>query len=119
MLKKLIISANIAVFTGLFSAAHASVKWYDISSIPGVYWRYCSECEGDAIGDQTYNVVQIWCKKRDCGNIYIQANLIRDDVVVGWTNATGYGSKGQKVNLTLASFTPYDNIELTHLNLRK
>jgi len=107
------------LFAGVLAAPAQSKssipKGWNSTGTPGIYFRWCEGCEGNAIGGQNYNVVQIWCKTRDCGNIYVRANLLSNDAVIGWTNSTGYGSKGQKVNLTLASFDSYESIELTHM----
>jgi hypothetical protein len=71
----------------------------------GIYGRWCKEnCNPTNIADN-YAVYEIWCKERACGDVYIQANLITSEgTVIGWTNETGYGDKGQKIQLTLDSY---------------
>ena len=94
------------------------------SDHPGIFWRWCTkdpECSSDGvIGDGSYVLMQVWCKERACGDIYAQVNLVNDSgVVVGWTNDSGYGGFGQKVQLT---FDPtqdnWKTAQLTELNVR-
>ena len=47
----------------------------------------------------------VWCKERACRSIYAKMNIINNGVVVGWTNETAYGGKGQKVVLAFGSST--------------
>jgi hypothetical protein len=111
--------ARIAIAAALVLASSpaSANKWHP-GPVKGTYWAWCDDCSPDVIGtDQNAWVVQVWCKKQDCGNIYVQGNLIKDDVVVGWTNATGYGYKGDKVNLTLSTYKDCDSITLTHMNM--
>ena len=109
---------SIFIYNHPASSKPTTPKGWNSSGTSGIYWRWCEDCPNTAIGDQGYNVIQIWCKNRDCGDIYVRANLLINDAVVGWTNSTGFGSKGQKVNLTLSSFTEYDQVQLTHMNFR-
>lgn len=81
---------------------------WNSTETPGIYWRWCTndpECTSDkVIGDGGYNLMQVWCKEKACGDIYGRVNLISSSgVVVGWTNDTGYGDIGQKVQLTFDS----------------
>lgn len=47
-------------------------------------------------------VVRFWCKDVPCGDIYLEANQISDSgAVLGWTNDSGYGQKGDVVYLAL------------------
>lgn len=59
------------------------------------------------------------CKERACGDIYGRVNLISSSgVVVGWTNDTGYGDIGQKVQLTFDSYQDgWEKAQLTELRL--
>lgn len=86
----------------------------------GIYWKWCSsgECNtSKVIGDNSYALMQVWCKEVACGNIYGRVNLLDDnDVVIGWTNDTGYGDAGQVVQLTFDSFQTFKTVRLTELN---
>ena len=98
------------------AAAHARIAeteakfksegWWEESK--GVYIRWCSDanpCPGSASDHYTNQVwrAMVWCKERACGDIYARLNIIRDGVVIGWTNDTAYGDSGQKVVLTFGS----------------
>lgn len=91
----------------------------------GIFWRWCKSGEGDCtdskvIGDSSYALAQVWCKERACGDIYARVNLISEnDVVVGWTNDTGYGDAGQVVQLTFSSLQPgWTTVRLTEMKFR-
>jgi hypothetical protein len=93
------------------------------SDHPGVYWRWCDspDCSTNkVIGDNSYALAQVWCKTRACGDIYARVNFISDSgVVIGWTNDTGYGDYGQKVQLTFqSSDSEWSKVRLTELNIR-
>ena len=45
-------------------------------------------------------------------------NLIKNDVVVGWTNDTLYLSKGQRGVLTFDSYKDFDSARLVQFNVR-
>ena len=98
---------------------------WETTDKPGVYWRWCtndSECSTDKVlGENKYSLMQVWCKERACGDIYGQVNLISSaGVVVGWTNDTGYGDIGQKVQLTFDSHQDgWERAQLTKLNIRE
>lgn len=87
-------------------AKFKSEGWWEESN--GVYVRWCSDanpCPGSANDHYTDQVwrAMVWCKERACGDIYARLNIIRDGVVIGWTNDTAYGDSGQKVVLTFGS----------------
>jgi hypothetical protein len=87
----------------------------------GVYSKWCKvgECDTSKMSGQQGSILMLWCKEQACGDIYAQANLINaSGVVIGYTNDTGYGKKGDKVQLTLSSYSNFSKIELTELNLR-
>lgn len=96
---------------------------WNTTDTEGVYWRWCTndpECSSDkVIGDNSYNLMQVWCKEKACGDIYGRVNLISSSgVVVGWTNDTGYGDVGQKVQLTFDSYQEdWETARLTELNI--
>jgi hypothetical protein len=73
---------------------------------PGVFVKWCTgknECDGASEKDFTgngYTAMLVWCKDAPCGSIYAEVNLIgENDLVVGWTNDTGFGAEGDKVML--------------------
>lgn len=85
--------------------------WHPLDT-PGIYMRLPS------LDEAPYGTIQIWCKERRCGDIYVQANLLNgQNVAVDWTNATGYGGLGQKVQLQLRmpedKFLTFDITKLT------
>jgi hypothetical protein len=101
----------------------ADLNGWRQSDYPGIYWRWCDppDCgTNKVIGDNAYVLAQVWCKTRACGDIYARVNFISDsDVVVGWTNDTGYGDNGQKVQLTFqSSDSGWSKVRLTELNIR-
>ena len=97
-------------------------KGWETTSKEGVYSKWCKvgECDTSCvIGEQKYAVLMVWCKESACGDIYAQVNLLNaSGVVIGYTNDTGYGSKGDKVQLTLSSYSDFSKMQLTELNLR-
>ena len=84
------------------------LNWWEIRK--GILARYCTQgpkpcSSGAVIGDQSYVLVEIWCKERACGDIYAKVNLLNSEgTVVGWTNDSSYGGYGQKVVLTFSSY---------------
>jgi hypothetical protein len=96
---------------------------WKVSEHEGIFWRWCTNdpaCSSDrVIGDGSYVLMQVWCKDRPCGDIYAQVNLINaQDVVVGWTNDSGYGDIGQKVQLTFhATQDDWETARLTQLSV--
>lgn len=90
-------------------AAEAKFKaegWWKETN--GIYVRWCTDenpCPGSPKDHYTKVVwrAMVWCKERPCGDIYARLNISKDDVIIGWTNATGYGDYGQKVVLTFGS----------------
>jgi hypothetical protein len=87
----------------------------------GVYQRWCTNtCDSSkVIGDAGYVILQVWCKEQACGDIYGRVNLLDSSgTVVGWTNDTGYGDTGQKVQLTFSSYQDFAKAQLTELNFR-
>jgi hypothetical protein len=94
---------------------------WETTSKEGVYSKWCKvgECDTSKMSGQQGSILMLWCKEQACGDIYAQVNLINaSGVVIGYTNDTGYGKKGDKVQLTLSSYSNFSNIELTELNLR-
>ena len=94
---------------------------WETTSKEGVYSKWCKvgECDTSKMSGQQGSILMLWCKEQACGDIYAQANLINaSGVVIGYTNDTGYGKKGDKVQLTLSSYSNFSKIELTELNLR-
>jgi hypothetical protein len=91
----------------------------------GVFLRWCTEdpaCQA-AKGHTSsggYVLAQVWCNLRRCGDIYARVNLIAENgTVVGWTNDTGYGDRGQVVQLTFSSYQEnWDKVRLTQLRIR-
>lgn len=76
---------------------------------PGIFVRWCedSNCPGrasDHYSDYVWRAM-VYCRDRACGDIYARLNILQDDIVVGWTNETAYGGRGQKVVLTFGSST--------------
>jgi hypothetical protein len=89
----------------------------------GVYWKWCDSfdrCDtSKVIGDNGYVQALVWCKEKACGDIYGRVNLIDGNgTVVGWTNDTGYGGAGQRVQLTFDSYQNFSKASLTELNIR-
>ena len=95
---------------------------WEATSKEGVYSKWCKVGECDTsrlIGEQRYAILMVWCKETACGDIYAQVNLLNaSGVVIGYTNDTGYGNKGDKVQLTLSSYSDFSKMQLTELNLR-
>lgn len=95
---------------------------WEATSKEGVYSKWCKVRECDAtrvIGEQRYVILMVWCKESACGDIYARANLLNaSGVVIGYTNDTGYGNLGDKVQLTLSSYSDFSSMRLTELNLR-
>lgn len=95
---------------------------WESTSKQGVYQKWCNtgECDtGKVTEGQRYSVLMLWCKEAPCGDIYGQVNLYNGSgVVVGYTNDTGYGDKGEKVLLTFSSYQDFSSMRLTELNLR-
>ena len=95
---------------------------WEATSKEGVYSKWCKVGECDTsrlIGEQRYAILMLWCKETACGDIYAQVNLLNaSGVVIGYTNDTGYGNKGDKVQLTLSSYSDFSKMQLTELNLR-
>jgi hypothetical protein len=95
---------------------------WEATSKEGVYSKWCKVGECDAtrvIGEQRYVILMVWCKESACGDIYARANLLNaSGVVIGYTNDTGYGNLGDKVQLTLSSYSDFSSMRLTELNLR-
>jgi hypothetical protein len=95
---------------------------WEATSKEGVYSKWCKVGECDAtrvIGEQRYVILMVWCKESACGDIYARANLLNaSEVVIGYTNDTGYGNLGDKVQLTLSSYSDFSSMRLTELKLR-
>jgi len=94
---------------------------WEATTKEGVYSKWCKvgECDTSKMSGQQGSILMLWCKEQACGDIYAQVNLINaSGVVIGYTNDTGYGKKGDKVQLTLSSYSNFSKLELTELNLR-
>jgi hypothetical protein len=95
---------------------------WSTTSKEGVYTKWCKKGECDTssvIGEQRYAILMVWCKESACGDIYARVNLLNaSEVVIGYTNDTGYGNLGDKVQLTLSSYSDFSSMRLTELKLR-
>ena len=71
------------------------------------------------IGDSGYVGALVWCKEKACGDIYGRVNLLdANSRVVGWTNETGYSSRGDEVQQTFDHYQDFSKASLTELNIR-
>ena len=91
------------------AAAEAKFKaegWFQLK--PGIYGRWCTHTCNNAtvIGDANYWLMEVWSKGRTAGDIYARVNILKNNVVVGWTNDTAYLSHGQKGILTFSKYLP-------------
>ena len=103
------------------STASNIPEGWEATTKEGVYSKWCKvgECDTSKMSGQQGSILMLWCKEQACGDIYAQVNLINaSGVVIGYTNDTGYGSKGDKVQLTLSSHSDFSKMQLTELNLR-
>jgi hypothetical protein len=102
-------------------ASNLPAGW-STTSKEGVYTKWCKKGECDTssvIGEQRYAILMVWCKESACGDIYARVNLLNaSEVVIGYTNDTGYGNLGDKVQLTLSSYSDFSSMRLTELTLR-
>jgi hypothetical protein len=62
--------------------------------------------------------MEVWAKDRAAGDIYARVNLVRNGVVIGWTNDTSYLSQGQRGVLAFDSYQSFDNVQITEFNAR-
>lgn len=97
-------------------AAFKAEGWMELK--PGIYGRWCTQtCNSSAvIGDNRYSLLEVWAKDRAAGDIYARVNLLKDGVVIGWTNDTSYLSLGQKGVLTFDSYQWFDSAQITEFN---
>ena len=103
------------------AAAEAKFKaegWFELK--PGIYGRWCTQTcsRAKVIGSGTYSLMEVWAKDAHAGDIYARVNLLRNDVVIGWTNDTMYLSHGQRGVLTFDSYIDADSAQLTEFNAR-
>ena len=72
----------------------------------GIFVRWCkNDCsKAGLIGDGAYALMEVWCRDRACGDIYAQANFVKNGSVIGWTNDTLYLDYGQKGVLTFQKY---------------
>ena len=103
------------------AAAEAKFKsegWWEAAD--GIYVRWCTNtCDNSSvIGDNTYSLMEVWAKDRAAGDIYAQVNLMKGDVVVGWTNDTLFLDKGQKGVLTFDTYQSPTSFQLTKFSAR-
>lgn len=70
--------------------------WFELQS--GIYGRWCtSTCSNtNGVVGQPYWLLEIWAKDANAGNIYSSINIIKNGLVVDWTDDTTYLSKGQR-----------------------
>ena len=82
----------------------AEAGWRE--QLSGIYVRWCTKTcsQADVIGDSTFALMEVWCKERACGDIYAQANFVKNGTTVGWTNDTLYLGYGQKGVLTFQKY---------------
>ena len=82
----------------------AEAGWRE--QLSGIYVRWCTKTcsQADVIGDSTFSLMEVWCKERACGDIYAQANFVKNGTTVGWTNDTLYLGYGQKGVLTFQKY---------------
>lgn len=123
LLTRPIALAGVSGSDGFGSSVVSSVPdGWEATSKEGVYSKWCNRGECDTSGameGQRYSILLIWCKENACGDIYARANLLNaSGVVIGYTNDTAYGNLGDKVQLTLASYSNFSEMRLTELNLR-
>jgi multidrug efflux pump subunit AcrA (membrane-fusion protein) len=87
---------------------------------PGIFVRWCTDTcsRSKVIGDNTYSLMEVWAKDAHAGDIYAQVNLLRNGVVVGWTNDTMYLSRGQRGVLTFDSYIDADSMSLVKFRAR-
>lgn len=119
--RSLLISAavlSIVVPVGLFgilfpsssetsSATSKTEGWWQIQK--GIFGRWCTIADPCPSVPGFYKnswQAMIWCKDADCGDINARVNILRDGVIVGWTNESAYANKGDKVVLTFNSEVP-------------
>jgi len=103
------------------AAAEAKFKaegWSEVQN--GIFVRWCTDtCNNSkVIGDNRYSLMEVWAKDANAGDIYAQVNLMRNGVVVGWTNDTMYLSRGQRGVLTFDSYQYFDQAQLVKFNAR-
>ena len=91
---------------------------------PGIYGRWCTDTCSDAGVKNSrsyYWLLEVWAKDRPAGDVYARLNILKDDVVIDWTNDTTYLSKGQKGVMTFAKHLPEGSsysAQLTEFNSR-
>jgi hypothetical protein len=93
-------NAKIAEAKAQADAKFKAEGWFELE--PGIYGRWCTEtCStAEVIGDQAYWLMEVWAKDRAAGDVYAQINVIRNGVIIGWTNDTAYIDRGQRAVLT-------------------
>lgn len=97
-------NAKIAEAKAQADAKFKAEGWFQLE--PGIYGRWCTEtCStAEVIGDQAYWLMEVWAKDRAAGDVYAQINVIRNGVIIGWTNDTAYIDRGQRAVLTFGKY---------------
>ena len=116
--RKAAADAKIAEAKAAADAKFQAEGWFQLE--PGIYGRWCTNTcsRAKVIGDNTYSLMEVWAKDAHAGDIYAQVNLLRNGVVVGWTNDTMYLSRGQRGVLTFDSYIDADSTSLVKFNAR-
>ena len=96
--------AKIAEAKAQADAKFKAEGWFQLE--PGIYGRWCTKtCStAEVIGDQAYWLMEVWAKDRAAGDVYAQINIVRDGVIIGWTNDTAYIDHGQRAVLTFGKY---------------
>ena len=110
--------AKIAEAKAAAEAKFQAEGWWEQE--PGIFVRWCTQTcsRAKVIGSGTYSLMEVWAKDAHAGDIYARVNLLRNDVVIGWTNDTMYLSHGQRGVLTFDSYIDADSAQLTEFNAR-
>ena len=97
-------NAKIAEAKAQADAKFEAEGWFQLE--PGIYGRWCNKtCStAEVIGGQAYWLMEVWAKDRAAGDVYAQINIMRDGVIIGWTNDTAYIGRGQRAVLTFGKY---------------
>ena len=95
-------------------------KGWKESPRKGVFWRFCTDADQCVPFTARYGVsLIVWCRDRACGDIYVRANIETKETVVGWTNDTGYGRLGDRVQIDLDTYqSAGDYFQITEMKIR-
>ena len=102
--RKAAADAKIAEAKAQADAKFEAEGWFQLE--PGIYGRWCTKtCStAEVIGNQSYWLMEVWAKDRAAGDVYAQINIMRDGVIIGWTNDTAYIGRGQRAVLTFGKY---------------